>query len=108
MKAMSQSSHKTNAGNAEIAGSAGLSDVASGVSDDRAKSENGALVEISELVKSFREDAPPALDHLDTRVPAGAITGLAGPDGAGKTTLMRLLAGLLLPTSGTIRVFGFD
>jgi ABC-2 type transport system ATP-binding protein len=86
MNTMSQSSNRTNAGNAG----------------------NGALVEISELVKSFRDDAPPALDHLDTRVPAGAITGLAGPDGAGKTTLMRLLAGLLLPTSGTIRVFGFD
>ncbi len=102
MNTMNQSSSRTNAGNA------GLSDVASGVSDDSAKSENGSLVEISELVKSFRDDAPPALDHLDTRVPAGAITGLAGPDGAGKTTLMRLLAGLLLPTSGTIRVFGFD
>jgi ABC-2 type transport system ATP-binding protein len=67
-----------------------------------------SLVETNELVKSFREGAPPALDHLDTRVPAGAITGLAGPDGAGKTTLMRLLAGLLLPTAGSIRVFGFD
>src|ERR1700736_4353837 len=105
MKVMSQSSRT----NADIAG---LSDMASGVSDDRTNSENagrnGSLVEISELVKSFRDDAPPALDHLDTRVPAGAITGLAGPDGAGKTTLMRLLAGLLLPTAGTIRGFGFD
>lgn len=102
MNTMNQSS-RTNAGSADIADIAG---------SDRAKSgnsgRNGSLVEISELVKSFRDDAPPALDHLDTRVPAGAITGLAGPDGAGKTTLMRLLAGLLLPTSGTIRVFGFD
>jgi ABC-2 type transport system ATP-binding protein len=71
--------------------------------------ENGEwLVEIAGLVKSFREGVPPALNHLDARVPAGAITGLAGPDGAGKTTLMRMLAGLLLPTSGSIRVFGFD
>jgi ABC-2 type transport system ATP-binding protein len=66
------------------------------------------LVETVGLVKSFREGAPPALDHLDTRVAGGAITGLAGPDGAGKTTLMRLLAGLLLPTAGSIRVLGFD
>jgi ABC-2 type transport system ATP-binding protein len=66
------------------------------------------LVETTGLVKSFTEGAPPALDHLDTRVAGGAITGLAGPDGAGKTTLMRLLAGLLLPSAGSIRVLGFD
>src|SRR6202008_2833039 len=40
------------------------------------------LVETTGLVKSFTEGAPPALDHLDTRVAGGAITGLAGPDGA--------------------------
>jgi ABC-type multidrug transport system ATPase subunit len=66
------------------------------------------LVETTALVKSFKEGIPPALDHLDTRVAGGAVTGLAGPDGAGKTTLMRLLAGLLLPTAGGIRVLGFD
>src|ERR1700751_1404736 len=66
------------------------------------------LVETKGLVKSFKEGGPPALDHLDTRVAGGAITGLAGPDGAGKTTLMRLLAGLLLSTAGSIRVLGFD
>src|ERR1700733_5756275 len=77
------------------------------VSNDRAKSDHW-LVETAGLVKSFREGVPPALDHLDTRVAGGAITGLAGPDGAGKTTLMRLLAGLLLPTAGSIRVLGFD
>jgi ABC-2 type transport system ATP-binding protein len=66
------------------------------------------LVEISGLVKSFRPGTPPALDQLNARIPSSAITGLVGPDGAGKTTLMRMLAGLLLPTSGTIRVLGFD
>jgi ABC-type multidrug transport system ATPase subunit len=66
------------------------------------------LVETTDLIKSFKEGIPPALDHLDTRVAGGAVTGLAGPDGAGKTTLMRLLAGLLLPTAGGIRVLGFD
>jgi ABC-type multidrug transport system ATPase subunit len=66
------------------------------------------LVETTDLVKSFKEGIPPALDHLYTRVAGGAVTGLAGPDGAGKTTLMRLLAGLLLPTAGNIRVLGFD
>src|ERR1700747_110656 len=66
------------------------------------------LVETKGLVKSFREGGPAALDHLDTRVAGGAITGLAGPDGAGKRTLMRWLAGLLLPTAGSTRVFGFS
>jgi ABC-2 type transport system ATP-binding protein len=66
------------------------------------------LVETTGLVKSFKDGVPPALDHLEARVAGGAITGLAGPDGAGKTTLMRLLAGLLLPTAGAIRVLGFD
>ena len=67
-----------------------------------------ALIEISDLVKSFAEGAKPAIDHLDAQVLAGAITGLVGPDGAGKTTLIRMLAGLLLPTSGRISVLGYD
>ncbi|MFZ0505195.1 MAG: ABC transporter ATP-binding protein, partial [Chthoniobacterales bacterium] len=78
----------------------------------RSQQPNGGnhhwLVETGGLVKSFRDGVPPALDHLDTKVAGGAVTGLAGPDGAGKTTLMRLLAGLLLPSAGNIRVLGFD
>ena len=38
----------------------------------------------------------------------GAVTGLIGPDGAGKTTLMRLIAGLLLADAGTIEALGID
>lgn len=74
------------------------------------QSSNGTdfLVEVSSLVKSFRPNASPALDQLNAGIPGSAVTGLIGPDGAGKTTLMRMLAGLLLPTSGTIRVLGFD
>ncbi len=49
-----------------------------------------------------------ALDALDLNLTAGSITGLLGPDGAGKTTLMRLAAGLLLPDVGTIQVLGAD
>jgi ABC-2 type transport system ATP-binding protein len=47
-----------------------------------------------------------ALDAVDIRVRAGIITGLAGPDGAGKTTLMRIMAGLLKPTMGEVEVVG--
>lgn len=49
-----------------------------------------------------------ALDEVSFAVAPGAITGLIGPDGAGKTTLMRLAAGLLVPDSGTIRALGLD
>jgi ABC-2 type transport system ATP-binding protein len=70
------------------------------------RNENKVLIEIADLVKTFR--TTPAIDRLNAQVLAGTITGLVGPDGAGKTTLIRMLAGLLLPTSGVIRVLGFD
>jgi ABC-2 type transport system ATP-binding protein len=49
-----------------------------------------------------------AVDHLDLRVMPGEVFGLVGPDGAGKTTLFRMLAGVLDPTVGRIRVAGID
>lgn len=49
-----------------------------------------------------------AVNHLTLRVPAGQIFGLLGPNGAGKTTTIRLLLGLLPPTSGQVRVLGMD
>ncbi|MBI5768279.1 MAG: ABC transporter ATP-binding protein [Verrucomicrobia bacterium] len=49
-----------------------------------------------------------ALDALDLDVAEGEIFGLVGPDGAGKTTTMRLLTGILSPTAGTATVAGFD
>ncbi len=49
-----------------------------------------------------------ALDVVSFDVTPGSITGLIGPDGAGKTTLMRLAAGLLVPDAGAIHVFGLD
>jgi drug efflux transport system ATP-binding protein len=49
-----------------------------------------------------------ALDGITASAPWGAVTGLIGPDGAGKTTLMRLIAGLLRADSGRIEVMGVD
>ncbi len=60
------------------------------------------------LSKTFPKADKPALAPLDMQVRGGGVTGLVGPDGAGKTTLMRLFAGLLAPTSGSIRILGKD
>jgi ABC-2 type transport system ATP-binding protein len=65
------------------------------------------LVRLSDVTKRFG-DAPPALDAVSGLIPGGEITGLVGPDGAGKTTLIRLMTGLMLPDSGTVEVLGFD
>jgi len=49
-----------------------------------------------------------ALDDISLSVCGGQITGLVGPDGAGKTTLMRLFAGLMIKDSGTLEIFGYS
>jgi len=67
-----------------------------------------ALAVVQSVSKRFTRDGRPAIDRLNLQIEAGAVTGLVGPDGAGKTTLMRLLAGLLLPNEGTITICGFD
>lgn len=67
-----------------------------------------ALVVIQNLTKKFVPEHQPALKDINAIIPKGKIVGLAGPDGAGKTTLIRLIAGLLLPTEGTITVDGYD
>jgi len=63
------------------------------------------LVETTGLTKVFGEVR--AVDDLSVAIPEGAI-GLVGPNGAGKTTFLRLLLGLLRPTSGSGRILGHD
>jgi ABC-2 type transport system ATP-binding protein len=65
------------------------------------------LVRIDALTKRFGA-APPALDSVSGAIAEGAITGIVGPDGAGKTTLIRILAGLVVAEQGTASVLGFD
>jgi len=67
-------------------------------------------VVIEGLTRRFRigKRSVTALDAVSAASDPGLITGLIGPDGAGKTTLMRLIAGLLRPNAGRIRVFGTD
>lgn len=69
------------------------------------------MVVAENLIKAF--PAPDggetrAVDGLSFRVGAGQIYGLLGPNGAGKTTTLRMLSGLMAPTSGTARLAGFD
>ena len=49
-----------------------------------------------------------ALAGIDLDIPEGQLTALVGPDGAGKTTLMRLICGLMTKTAGTLQVVGID
>jgi ABC-2 type transport system ATP-binding protein len=69
---------------------------------------NDSLVTLDSVRKVFARSHKAALESVSAVLRAGQITGLVGPDGAGKTTLIRLMAGLLAPTSGTIRVDRFD
>jgi ABC-2 type transport system ATP-binding protein len=64
------------------------------------------IIETHGLTRRFGELT--AVDHLDLTVSEGEIFGLVGPDGAGKTTTLRLLCGLMNPTEGSARVAGHD
>ena len=64
------------------------------------------IIEIRGLTKRF--GALTAVDHLDLEVAKGEIFGLVGPDGAGKTTTLRMLCGLMDPSEGTALVAGCD
>ena len=66
------------------------------------------MIRFVETSKVFPGSGSPALDGISAEVKPGRITGLVGSDGAGKTTALRLVAGLLTPSSGRIEVFGFD
>jgi ABC-2 type transport system ATP-binding protein len=63
-------------------------------------------VEVHNLVKRFGEFT--AVDHVSLQVERGEIFGFLGPNGAGKSTTIRILCGLLAPTSGRALVHGFD
>ena len=64
----------------------------------------------SSVSKSFHSDGRKvqAVDDISLSIKPGQVTGLIGPDGAGKTTLMRLAAGLLIPDSGQIQVLDMN
>jgi ABC-2 type transport system ATP-binding protein len=67
---------------------------------------NEVLLETENLVRTFGSFR--AVDRLNLQVRAGEMVGLVGPDGAGKTTSIRLMCGALKPTSGFVRVAGYE
>ena len=67
---------------------------------------NGFAVQTEDLVKTFGSFV--AVDRVSLEIPKGEIFGFLGPNGAGKSTTIRMLCGLLTPTSGRAHVNGFD
>jgi len=63
-------------------------------------------IEVSDLVKRYR--GVTAVDGISFSIERGSITGILGGNGAGKTTTIGIILGLVLPTSGTVRVLGQD
>jgi len=66
------------------------------------------MIEIDNVTKIYSRRDPPAVKNLMLNIENGEILGLVGLNGAGKTTTIRMIAGILLPTSGKISVDGFD
>jgi len=66
----------------------------------------GPIIRVKDLVKKFGSFT--AVDHISFEVNKGEIFGFLGANGAGKTTAIRMLCGLLEPTSGALQVAGFD
>lgn len=65
-----------------------------------------ALIEIDGLTKRFGSFT--AVNDVSFQVKRGEVLGFLGPNGAGKSTTMRMLAGFMIPTSGTARILGHD
>jgi ABC-type multidrug transport system ATPase subunit len=74
--------------------------------DSGVKKMKNTVIETKNLLKQYRGRA--AVDELNLNIGKGEIYGFLGPNGAGKTTTIRMLLGLITPTSGSIKVFGQD
>ena len=65
-----------------------------------------AVIDVRGLTKRFGTKT--VVDHVDLKVPRGAIYGFLGPNGSGKTTTIRMVCGLLRPDAGAGQVLGYD
>jgi len=68
--------------------------------------DGGDMIEVEGLVKTY--GSVQAVQGLSLQVRKGEILGLVGPNGAGKTTTLRCMTGIIPPTSGRVRIAGFD
>jgi ABC-2 type transport system ATP-binding protein len=64
------------------------------------------MIELQEVTKKYGTKL--AVDRLSLKIAAGQVFAFLGPNGAGKTTTIKLMSGLLFPTSGTVRIGGYD
>ena len=64
------------------------------------------MIRLHQLTKRY--DKFTAVDGIDLEVPRGELFGLLGPNGAGKTTSIRMIAGILRPSSGSVTIGGID
>jgi ABC-2 type transport system ATP-binding protein len=64
------------------------------------------MISVKQLTKRFGTQV--AVDELSLEIPAGQIVGFLGPNGAGKSTTLKMLTGMIEPTSGTATIAGFD
>lgn len=80
--------------------------------DSESAGPEGAAIAAHGLTKTYPgragQPAKTALKNLGLVVPRGSIFGLLGPNGAGKSTFINILAGLVVKTSGQVRIWGFD
>jgi ABC-2 type transport system ATP-binding protein len=76
------------------------------VTEGQDRAARSARIEVSGVRRVYGRKV--AVDGVDLRIEAGEFVGLIGHNGAGKTSLLKMLSGQLLPTEGTIRVAGID
>jgi ABC-2 type transport system ATP-binding protein len=79
---------------------------AAAAGDTRAGSE--PLLRLDGIVKSWNAAVPPVLNGADLTLEPGAAIAVSGANGAGKTTMLRIAAGLIVPEAGSVRVRGLD
>src|SRR5439155_8326344 len=77
---------------------------------DQAAAAQGVMIDMAIEVRNVNKSfgGTPVLRDVSIDVPAGSLTALLGPSGGGKSTLLRVIAGLEQPDSGTVRISGVD